>query len=382
MLCSRWRTTRAAPRPPRSPPPRAAAEAGPRAARQAERAEDRSTHELVARRGENPRRTDPQSWDPPRSPGPYPRSRPSRSGGGARTRTTRRRCQETRAGCRSRRLTRSTPDCQREEAHAGEGPRRDQAEDSKKSSHRREGPRQGERAHGPGRVPREEGDEGLRDRKHENGLHMDPDRSRGRSHVPPNEWFMDSFGRLSKTGDRYVRSIHKAEDDKIAEGCTFADALESHAGARQEHPVLQHTNFYDRGLEWRSARSARSPRAGRGGRGGARVHVPAAHRGNPPAFIRRITAKKRAEKMASRSTLTGRSTSSTVSAARSRPPRRAQGVAAPTQRPKKWEETLGVGYDPNEQPGAVTGHGDAPGGRGRLGGAGAPSSRLAPRSAW
>ena len=55
------------------------------------------------------------------------------------------------------------------------------------------------------------GTEELRERKHENGLLMDPDRSAGDVRtVPPNEWFMDSFGRLSKTGDRYVRSIRKA----------------------------------------------------------------------------------------------------------------------------------------------------------------------------
>ena len=125
----------------------------------------------------------------------------------------------------------------------------------------------------------------LRDRKHENGLHMDPDRSAGDVRtVPPNEWFMDSFGRLSKTGDRYVRSIRKAEDDKIAEGCTFKPTLSK---ATQElvknTPYLQHTNFYDRGLEW-AERKKRAIAAGQGegGRGGARVHVPAANRGRRP----------------------------------------------------------------------------------------------------
>ena len=203
------------------------------------------------------------------------------------------------------------------------------------------------------------GTEELRDRKHENGLHMDPDRSAGDVRtVPPNEWFMDSFGRLSKTGDRYVRSIRKAEDDKIAEGCTFKPTLSK---ATQElvknTPYLQHTNFYDRGLEWqeRKKRAIAAQAKAREDEEERECTFRPRTAGDAPPFIRRIAAKKRAEKMALVGVDADDDLLDGIGGAIASATSRSKGWLPPTQRPKKWEETLGVGYDPNEPTGAVTG---------------------------
>lgn len=203
------------------------------------------------------------------------------------------------------------------------------------------------------------GTEELRERKHENGLLMDPDRSAGDVRtVPPNEWFMDSFGRLSKTGDRYVRSIRKAEDDRIAEGCTFKPTLSKATRELVRNtPYLQHTNFYDRGLEWqeRKKRAIAAQAKARENEEERECTFRPRTAGNAPAFVRRIAAKKRAEKMMIAGAdpddpddlldgLGGAIASATS---------RSKGWLPPTQRPKKWEESLGASYDPDEPTGAV-----------------------------